>query len=302
MVLSIILISSSALMNNLVDAQKFEQTVAEMKQLGDYICGDPNMMQTGHLADLGYFEAHRNWPANVSQLYEFIFEPMSVRQIVGTVAWHELLQDEWGVGYNFTPPAATNNAPPPFTLQIESAGPNRGMMMPNHGDNIIYRVTKNLYEGNFVRIMVTDAAGTVLRARVVNTEGFHHLYAVELRGYGSPQAYSGRTGLVSSNMAPLTAMTYSDGYFEVGGVTAGAYMITVQPTPGPVPPLFVLNTDHGNYKLTDNLCGVDPANTNQETAIRKMIMVTPRGSATRQYFVVKLPGLVDPKEVGDYDA
>jgi len=296
MVLSIMLISSSSLMDNLVTAERFEKTVAEIQQLGHLTVGDPNVMQTGHQADFGYFEAHRGWPATVSQLYEFVFEPMSVRQILGPggVMWHELLQDEWGGGYFIAVPA-------PFTFQIRAPGEDGN---PMTGDDIPYSIPQSQYQGNIVRILITDAAGTALRTRTAALPGgFHQIYEVQLRGYGSPGAYSSKRGSNAGiSVAPMAPMTYNAGYFQVTSVQAGPYMITVNPTPGPAPPAFTPGLNEGNYNLTDNLCGSNAGNANQEAAIRKMIMVSPRGFAVQQYFIVKMPGMIQEDEVGDYDA
>lgn len=288
-VLSIIMLASASFGNNLVAAQRFEKTVAELQRIGRVVTGDPNMMQTGHQAEFGYFEMHRSWPSNISNLYEFIFEPMSVRQIANTALWHELLQDEWGTYYQVASVAG-------FNFEIRSAGEGQTFgTVAAPGDDIVYNISRTMYEGNIVRILVTDAKGTALRGtHAIGADGFHHLNRVQLRGYGSPSVSSEKIGAnVGTSTASIGDMTYGDGYFEVPSVRAGNYLITVNPSLGG-------GGNAGNFALTDDLCGSNAGNANQETAIKKMITVYPRGAAIRQYFVVRLPGFLKDDEVGSY--
>ena len=54
-VLSIILITSNTLMNNLINAQKYEETINEVTKIGRAISGDPDIMRmcvSGPLMDV----------------------------------------------------------------------------------------------------------------------------------------------------------------------------------------------------------------------------------------------------------
>ena len=286
-VLSIILITSNTLMNNLINAQKYEETINEVTKIGRAISGDPDIMQTGHQAGFGYIELHRNWPIGfpataLSLLYEFIHDPMSVRQIGGTVAWHDLLQDEWGNGYTGAMGAF-------FT--ITSTGEDGAV---GGGDDIQYQLSGQMHFANQVRIFNTDAQGTILRGthNTAIPDGCHSIFIVDLRGYGAANAQSlWAANGTSTGFGGLGAMTYDNGFFETTSVMTGFYQVSVSVSQG-------TGGAGGMFEHSDNLTGANAGNANLEDTIRKMIVVYPRGNAVDQYFEVRFPGVMEPDEIG----
>jgi hypothetical protein len=116
---------------------------------------------------------------------------------------------------------------------------------------------------------------------------------VQLRGYGSPSVQSWKIGAnAGDSTASIGDMDYVDGFFEVPSVLAGHYLITISPATG-------IGGNQGNFRLVDDFCGANAADANEETAIKKVVTVYPRGPIP-QYFVVRLPGFLKDDEVGEY--
>ncbi len=299
-IMSIVLVTSMSLTDNLITAQRHAASVTEIERLAHLLVGNPNETQTGHQAGFGYFGVYGDvllGAASLSELMELDMGPMTLVGGAPQSVDYEL--DEWGVSYT----GAVNGVGMPF-YNIESDGPDR---TDGTADDIIYRIVRTSYgnwagtNGNTVRIYIQDAAGNALRSNGGDVGTLRYpILGIRLEGYRGNEFsewYAG--GVPASNR--MSAMTYTDGYFEVSNVRAGFYRIAVRAVDG----VGGVQTDHNHQ---DDLLGFDLATSvanggdNDEVVIRKVIIVYPRGrsipNGVIQTFIVRLPGVLDQTEVG----
>ncbi len=282
LIISIILGASSSFINNLVVSRKYNDTLKELKVITDMMVGDTSLIQSGHAAGFGYYEDQRSFPPNgsVSWISQYFTKPMMVNS---NVSEHEI--DEWGVPYN------VSNA---FgTCTVKSYGEDKA---GGGGDDVEFVYNTFRYNNNVIRIYISDAKGSVLRGRMNGDVSYYHtIRLVWVQGYGGggddiTYIIAGSAGVSSGDMP---AMTYRDGYWEVSGIKAGYYTVGVSPAIGDG------NPDGGIYNHMDNLTWYI-SGTNAEDAIQKVIVVYPRGNSVVQKYIVRLPGVIDKKEVGVY--
>ena len=319
-VISVMLISSSMLVNNMISAKKYVDTMGEIEQIAAAMVGDPYEVQTGHQSSFGYWEVHRAFPSGwhrpllgddptthpFQALYELICEPKAVDSSGPT----DLIRDEWGFPYHWEIISLGG----PFVYRIiESYGWGSVNGGGGASQDIEYIIDTTLYNTNQVRITMKDANGTLLRGlNIGESIYYHHIDSIQMVGFGDlPQPnfnWSGRLG-------PGPNTSYTDGYFTVTNVPAGYYILTATPVEGT--PLPALPDNRGTFSYQNTLAGfydptpdqhrggggasADDLNDNNQTCIRKVIVVYPRGSNVSQHFEVRFPGDLSEDEIASYD-
>jgi len=154
LIISVILISSAAFVDNMMRAQRYRDSLVEMQKLGDTVYGKPYFLQTGHQASFGYWGVNRDYPKpaanSLGYLYAFIQEPKGT----AALTFHDLTQDEFGYAYTWGYSGGV--------YTITSSGPDGPT--GGAGDDVTYEVNDSMYRYNNVRIYITDARGTPLRS------------------------------------------------------------------------------------------------------------------------------------------
>jgi len=310
------MVSSGALVGNLIEVNRYEKTMQEMKELSNYLTGNENLMQTGHRAGFGYFEQHRAFPAtgDASWSYEFYNKPMVVSADANRP--QDLLQDEWGKDYSFV-----NEA----TVLLESGGTDK--TIGTGSDDLEYAWKREMYLNNTVRIYVKDARGSILRCNydwkpripedpVDIVYGYHTIRGCTMYGYGgvgqnSTRIWSAVTNTKKKIFGDMIRMTYSDGCYETTKVKAGIYRIRIGCSPGygstssgevgnqhvdnlsgATNPIFGIDVVGGYYTII--------ATDNEDYHFNKMIVVYPRGPGINQIYEIRFPGVIEQDEIGDY--
>lgn len=283
-VISVILLAASNLVSNLLGAEKHRRTVREMKKIAYALVGNSHELQPGHRATFGYFEMHNAFPGGafpdtdaVGYLQELIQEPYGTNL-------HDLIRDDWGNFYQFGYVVADQE------YVLRSLGRDGATGGTGLDADIDFEFDNDVFNDNRIRIMVKDAAGTLLRG-CYNSGGtepayYHHIGIVQMAGYGDVQpTFDWAAGTAGGELE------YANGYFyndATDPIKAGFYQIAVSPIEGG----GVSSLSDGVYRLDDDL-------TAGEDAIRKMVVVNPRGDSVVQHFEVRFPGVLDySDEVG----
>lgn len=284
-ILTAIMLASATYVENMTDAKRFKTTMREMKILARGILGESNHVQTGHRASFGYYEFHQGFPSQLSDLDNILNEPQSVN--IAAVGLESLPYDEWGTGYVYDAPGAGNG----YVSTITSYGIDRSA---GGGDDIVYTIDENNLRNNTVHIYVTDAVGTQLRSiHSGDADYSHQIYQIIIQGFGGAGTPAlGHWNPHDTSATNIGAITYDDGYFNVTGVQAGFYKLTVTPTLGSDGDEML----EGAYDNRPNLVGYE-AGTNTESAIIKYIVVYPRGADVVQNVEVRLPGTLDVSKI-----
>jgi len=321
-IISVMLISSSVFVNNVISSKRYMDTMGEIEDIATAMVGDPYEVQTGHQASFGYWEVHRSLPSGLhrddatddpathpfNSLYELLFEP----KFIDTSNPTDLIRDEWGRGFHYE--LIQIGASLFIYRIIESFGSDGANGGSGSAKDIEYIIDTTLYNSNSICIAAKDANGTILRGlNVGESVYFHHIDSIQLVGFGDmPQpnfTWSGRLGPSGANV------NYTDGYLTVTSVPAGYYTLTVTPVEG-TPEIFTPD-NRGTFSYQDSLAGfydptpdqhfggvganADDLNDNRQTCLKKLIVVYPRGSSIIQHFEVRFPGDISEDEIASYN-
>jgi len=332
LIISIVMASSSTMIETMADGKRYRDTVDELAFLARHYVGDPQQLQTGHQASFAYFGMYNQFPnmAAIDDVFEITAEPMSTRKETVTgeneFRLENGLVDEWGSWYTYDLEPVGNLPPflPAHRVKFISPGTNR---IGGDADDVEFNFTRFVYERNHVRFVIKDAKGTILRARN-NDQSFpgyleelpshiaFSIYTVALVGTGtgaSQQVFGYASNLNPGTVVGVQQLLYEDGLFTARfidgtaegngwdneGVRAGIKVIVVTPVEEPDP---VLAGTHGKFNVKGDLIGWEgEAPQNDENTIRKYIVVYPLGPNVIQHYEVRLPGVLDDNSVGDKD-
>lgn len=294
-IISVIMVISTNIMDDMKYADRFRKTMNEIERLSVALGGNPKMVQTGHQAEFGFYEVHVGFPDNLFELYELMYEPVSVN--LNSVGLHDFMFDEWGNEYDYEKQGGL----------MMGGGMANGHISSDAGgtDNIRYEWDYDKYSENKVRLCIKDAKGTVLRGSDDGSDFAFHVARLQLTLIGG----AGAGGVINySYSAPGNAgvdVQYDSGFFELENIRPGYYLAAISFTPGS--PIDA-NGDHiddpntGWYENT-NLSGYYESGgvNNGEQSLRKVLVVYPRGSTVWQNYEIRAAGIMDPVQIGKND-